>query len=94
MHGGQRRVLVVGAEARDPGKEHNVFLYELWDLTHSTFTSPGENLLVCFHMMASTWEAPFHLATFHSKEAQLENLIFLTTDAGFQSRGHRHVCSV
>lgn len=52
------------------------------------------NLLVHFHVIESTWEAPSHLASSHTKGALLENLIFLTTDAGFQSRCLRHVCNV
>lgn len=57
-------------------------LYEFWNVAWSTFSSPGDN----FHVIESTWEAPSHLAPSHYKEALLGNLIFLITDAGFQSR--------
>lgn len=76
-----------------PSRECNSLLPVLESCSEHTFQS-CENLLVHFHVMASTWEAPSHLAASHTEGALLENLIFLTADAGFQSRCLRHVCSV
>ena len=87
-------VLMAEPEAEDPSTECSGLSYDGWSLAQSTFSIPGENGL-CVSM---GWGLPgrphptWHCPT--SKRPCVENLIFLTTDAGFQASCLRHVCSV
>lgn len=92
---GSRKALLAGIGNKCPQERRGAYiLFKFWDFAQSTFSDPGGNALVSFHVTMSTWEAPSLLAPSHSKEAPLGNLIFLTTDAGVQSRCLRHVFSV
>ena len=81
-------------EAEDPSTACSGLSYESWSLAKSTFSIPGET-----DLDVSMWRGlpgrphpTWHCPT--SKRTCLENLIFLPTDAEFQSRCLRHVCSV
>ena len=81
-------------EAEDPSTVCSGLSYESRSLAQSTFSFPGET-----DLDVSMWRGlpgrphpTWHCPT--SKRACLENLIFLPTDAEFQSRCLRHVCSV